>query len=567
MSTKIEPRVPRGMRDILPEQMTRRQYVMDVIRTVFEEFGFEPLQTPAVELEETLKGKYGTEAERLVYSVTYGQGEERLSLRYDFTVPLCRVVSMYPDLPVPFKRYQIAPVWRADRPQKGRFREFYQCDVDTVGSSSMLGDAETVAVIYAILNRLGFSRFKININNRKLLSGIGQNAGVPGSLLRGLYQSIDKLARIGVEGVKQELLAVGLPDPIFEVIRKVARLYLQGKLSLDEIGARLRAEKLPALGSGSGQVHPERSANAPRQVLSAVFRTSESEAVLFPPEVADAVEPDLRAILAGVKPGQVEPDRLQETAGQLISGVTPALRRFFAPTTDLIPEEVVSNLLALIAVKGNNREVLVSLKEKLIGYPEAVEGITELEEMLRYLDLLGVPEEYTVINVSMVRGLEYYTGPVYETIIEEPNVGSVTGGGRYDKLIGLFTERSLPATGTSIGIERVIVIMEELGMFPPTIGRSTTQVLVTAFNREMLNESIRAATRLRGAGLKVQVYFDPDPLREQIGYAVKKDIPTLVILGPDEAAQGQLTIRNLRSKQQENLPWEEAIALLKKWLG
>ena len=226
MNKKVKPRVPRGMRDILPEQMVRRQYVIDVIRGVFEEFGFEPLQTPAIELEETLKGKYGEEAERLIYSTTYGRGEEKLSLRYDLSVPLCRVVAMYPNLPKPFKRYHIAPVWRADRPQKGRFREFYQCDADTVGSSSMLGDAETVAVIYNILYRLGFRDFAVTINNRKILNGLGQFAGVPDELLRGLYQSIDKLPKIGAEGVKRELLAVGLSDSVFESLRKVARLSL-----------------------------------------------------------------------------------------------------------------------------------------------------------------------------------------------------------------------------------------------------------------------------------------------------------------------------------------------------
>ena len=170
MAAKVEPRVPRGMRDILPEQMVRRQYVMDVIRGVFEEFGFEPLQTPALELEETLTGKYGPEAERLIYSATYGGKDERLMLRYDLSVPLSRVVAMYPNLPKPFKRYHLAPVWRADRPQRGRWREFYQCDVDTVGSTSMLADAETIAVIYTVLYRLGFRKFKVNISNRKLLA-------------------------------------------------------------------------------------------------------------------------------------------------------------------------------------------------------------------------------------------------------------------------------------------------------------------------------------------------------------------------------------------------------------
>src|SRR5579884_4373445 len=198
MANKVRAAVPRGMRDILPEQMIRRQYVIDVIRDVFEEFGFEPLSTPAIELSETLTVKYRPDAERLIYSTTYGDGKDKLALRYDLSVPLSRVVAMYPELPKPFKRYQIAPVWRAERPQKGRYREFYQCDADTVGSASMLADAETLNIIYEILTRLGFKKFVVNINDRKVLTGIGQFSGVPGELLGGLYRSIDKLEKIGL---------------------------------------------------------------------------------------------------------------------------------------------------------------------------------------------------------------------------------------------------------------------------------------------------------------------------------------------------------------------------------
>lgn len=541
MSKKIKPRAPRGMRDILPEQMARRQYVIDTIRGVFEQFGFEPLQTPAIELEETLKGKYGEDAERLIYSTTYGRGEERLSLRYDLSVPLCRVVAMYPDLPKPFKRYQIAPVWRADRPQKGRFREFYQCDADTVGSSSMLGDAETVAVIYNILYRLGFRDFVVNINNRKILNGLGQYAGVPGELLHGLYQSIDKLPKIGVDGVRRELLAVGLPDSIFETLRKVARLYLQKKIPLDAVGAQLGAEVIPA---GDGQ-----------------------EMIAFPGKVAGAVLPGLVKILDGVEPGSIPPDDVQDTAGRLAAELTPILRTVYAQDTAMIPEQVVDSLLELLQVQGDNRSILQRLGEVLGEYPEAVEGVDELNDMLRYLELLGVPDRYYRVDVSMARGLEYYTGPIYETVVNEGGVGSITGGGRFDNLIGMFSDRSLPATGTTIGIERISVVMEERGMFPPNIGKTSTQALVTVFSPALLDESIRAAARLRQGGLRVQVYFDPDPLREQIGYAQKKEIPIVIIIGPDEAARGELTLKNLRAKEQGTLPVDLAIAKIDSWLA
>lgn len=540
MSQKIEPRVPRGMRDYLPDEMVRRQFVIDQVRKVFEEFGFEPLQTPAIELEETLSGKYGSEAERLIYQTTYGRGEERLSMRYDLSVPLCRVIAMYPDIPMPFRRYQIAPVWRADRPQKGRYREFYQCDVDIVGSSSMLGDAETVAVIYTILTRLGFRDFTIYINNRKILNGIGEYAGVPPSLLRGLYRSIDKLSKIGVNGVRQELLQVGIPDAIIESLRRVTREYLQGKVPLDQLGVRLREERVSIDGK--------------------------SPKIDFPEQVAKSIEMQLWEILKDQSPGDVEPEIVQETAGNLITGVTPQLRQVYAQSRDLISEEVVDRLLSLLDMKLDNQVVLDSLAEELSAYPEAVQGVAELREMFEYLRFLGVPEDKFRLDVSMVRGLEYYTGPIYETIVEKPNVGSITGGGRYDELIGMFTDKEIPATGTTIGIERIIVVMEENNMFPASIGNTPIQVLVTVFNPELIEKSIETASVLRRAGLQTQIYIDPDPLREQLGYAVTKGIPTVVIIGPDEAKNGMLTVRDLRTKTQQTLPVVNGIRQLQEWL-
>ncbi len=541
MIPKIEPRLPRGMRDILPEAMIRRQFVMDVIRAVFEEFGFEPLTTPAVEMEETLKGKYGPEAEKLIYSASYGPGEEKLALRYDLSVPLSRIVAQYPELPKPFKRYQIAPLWRAEKPQRGRYREFYQCDADSVGSSSMLADAEIVAVTYTILQRLGFRDFITHINNRKILNGIGLFAGVPKGLLRGLYQAIDKISKIGVEGVRQELLSVGLPDPIFDSLRRVARLYLQGKLRTGEIVQRLKSEKISYTHTAGGLIP-------------------------FPEAVAAAVGPLLVEILAKEKPGEVDPERVQEAAGQLVTGLIPALRACFRQTFDLIPETVVDQLLQVIQTKGDNQAVFKTLRDRLGEFPEAMEGITELEQMAHYLDRLGVPEAFYAIDVSTVRGLDYYTGPVFETIVEEAGIGSLSGGGRYDRMIGLFTDHSLPATGTSLGIERIIVVMEEQGMFPPSIGRTVPQVLVALFSPDLIDEIIRTAVMFRQAGLRAQTYFDADPLREQIGYAGKKGIPILVIAGPDELSQGKLAVRDLRAKRQELVAYEKAPEFVKRLL-
>ena len=437
----IKPSVPRGMRDILPEQMIRRQYVIDVIRDVFEEFGFEPLQTPALELSEVLTGKYGPDAEKLIYQAGHAGGREDLSLRYDLSVPLCRVVAMHPQLPKPFKRYQIDPVWRAERPQKGRYRQFFQCDADTVGTESMLADAENVTLIYQVLTRLGFEQFEININDRKLITGIGQFAGVPDAQLGGLYRSIDKLDKIGLAGVRDELAANQIPEPVIE------------------------------------------------------------------------------------------------------------------------------KLLPLLQIEGDTATVLNALSEQLGDSEVTREGIAELEELNGYLTTLGVPDEFYRINVSMVRGLEYYTGPIYETVVEEPKIGSITGGGRYDELIGSFSRQGYPATGTSFGIERIIDVMEEFDMFPAAIGKTVTQVLVTIFDAELTQESLKLATLLRQDGIRTEVYCRPARLSTQIKYADTKGIPYAVILGSDEVEAGTVAIRDLANREQQIVPREKLVECIQGWIN
>ncbi len=437
----IKPRVPRGMRDILPEQMIRRQYVIDVIRGVFEEFGFEPLQTPALELSEVLTGKYGPDAEKLIYQAGHVGGKEDISLRYDLSVPLCRVVAMHPQLPKPFKRYQIDPVWRAERPQKGRYRQFFQCDADTVGTESMLADAENVNLIYQVLTRLGFKQFEININDRKLITGIGQFAGVSTEQLSGLYRSIDKLDKIGLSGVRAEL------------------------------------------------------------------------------------------------------------------------------AENQIPEPVIGKLLSLLQIEGDAETVLNALSERLGDSEVANEGISELEELSGYLTILGVPEEFYRINVSMVRGLEYYTGPIYETVVEEPKIGSITGGGRYDELIGSFSKQSYPATGTSFGIERIIDVMEEFDMFPSAVGKTVTQVLVTVFDADLAQASLKLATLLRSSGIRTEVYCRPTRISTQMKYADNKGIPYAVILGSDEVETGTVAVRDLASREQQVIPQEKLVEHIQGFVG
>jgi histidyl-tRNA synthetase len=529
------------MRDILPEQMIKRQFVIDLMREVFEEFGFEPLQTPAIELSETLTGKYGEDAERLIYKAWYGDtpGAE-VSLRYDLSVPLSRVAAMYPDLPRPFKRYQIAPVWRADRPQKGRYREFYQCDVDIVGATSMLADAEIVAMIYQVLNRLGFEAFTISINNRKILDGIGDYAGVPESLQPGLYRSIDKLDKIGLDGVRQELLTVGLPKEPREPLQRAARLVLQGKLGDDGLEEYLTTSQADG---GEGL-----DARMVEGVLSS-----------FKGLIADTAAQDSPS-------GQ-----LQAATAQIVNELSDSLRTYYGSSVEIIPESVVDRLLDLLQIQGPPMQVLEKLESRLQGFSRATDGIQEMRDLFRYLKALNVPETAYALNFAMVRGLEYYTGPIFETTIEKPKaMPSITGGGRFDELIGLFSDVSYPATGTSLGIERIIDAMEELDMFPVSIRSATAEALVTIFSPETVENSLMIASQLRMDGISTSTTFDPDSsLRDQIGYASSKGIPYVIILGPEEIAQGNVTIRKLGAtaseSEQRTIPREQAAAEIRNW--
>jgi histidyl-tRNA synthetase len=437
----IQPRLPKGMRDVLPSQMVLRQHVLSIVEGVFAEFGFEPLITPAVELSEILFGKCGADAEKLFFMVEHPGGKEKLGLRYELSVSLGRVVAQYPNLPKPFRRYQIAPVWRAERPQHGRYREFYQCDADIVGSASMLADAEIIALTYTILRRLGFEQFVTLINNRKILAGIGQFCGVPADQTPQLHRAIDKLGKLGVEGVREELRKAGLVEP------------------------------------------------------------------------------------------------------------------------------TVNRLLELLQPAGGAQLGLSDLRRALADYPIAVEGIDELDELLRYLPALGVAEGFYRVDLAMVRGLDYYTGPIYETMVEKPRIGSITGGGRYDGLVGRFSAQGYPATGTTIGIERIIDVIEELHMFPAEMGQTAVQVLVTVFGPQWLQDSLHLVAELRNAGLRCELYYDADPLGAQIRYALKKGVPFVAIAGPDEVAAGQVTVRDLRQKSQVQVGRSAVAAVIKQQLA
>lgn len=450
-----KPSLPKGTRDFLPEQMVRRQFVFNTVTEIFEKYGYEPLETPSIEKLDVLSGKYGDEGEKLIFKVLRrGTGLEELlwgldefvvkkynqlvdeALRYDLTVPLSRVVAMYQnELNFPFKRYQIQPVWRADRPQRGRYREFYQCDVDTIGTESMLADAETIAIVNEVLSSLGFEKFRIRINNRKILNGILEYASIKPSKSFSVFIAIDKLEKIGLDGVKKELKEKGLS-------------------------------------------------------------TEEANKILTVLEVSDQ------------------------------------------------PEEILSYL-------SSSFDEIDSMRE----------GTQELAELISYLEVLGVPKDRLTIDLYLVRGLGYYTGPIYESVVQEPRIGSLTGGGRYDQLIGIFLGRNIPATGTSFGIERIISVMTQLEMFPKI--KTKTQILVTMFDKTTQTSSLSFTQELRNAGLKTESYLGLTRLKRQYSYANKKQIPFVVTIGPDEQAENKVTIKNMQTGEQNSISREGAIEYLK----
>ncbi len=438
MAAKIKPRIYKGTRDFLPSQMIKRNFVIKIVKEIFEKYGFEPLETPTIEMWETLSGKYGEEGDRLTYRFT-DRGKRDVGLRYDLTVPLSRVVAMYPQIPKPFKRYQIQPVWRADKPQKGRFREFYQCDIDTIGSPSVLADAELIAVTSEVLRRLDFEDFTIRINSRKVLSGIVEAAGVPAEKAANVFRIIDKLDKIGFDGV-ESLLA-------------------KEEFSLDS----------------------------------------------------------------------------------------------------------TEKILRLLKIDGGNARRFEQSKQRLAGSETGLSGIAEIEEMFTYINRFEIPESHYLFDLCLARGLDYYTGPIFETIVEKPRIGSITGGGRYDNLIGMFSGQAHPATGTSFGLERIITVMDELNMFPESLTTST-RVLVTVFNAEMLPYSITVANTLRKAGINTELYTGKSKLRGQFGLANDRGIPVVIIAGPDEAEAGTVNLKNMQTGEQTSVELTRLVTELEKMI-
>jgi len=442
--SKLKPKTPKGMRDFLPSDMYKREYVYGVVREVFESFGFEPISTPVMELEKNLMGNYGADAEKLIYHAKHTEGKEQLALRYDLTVPLSRFFAEHEnELPLPFRRYHIAPVWRGERPGRGRYREFIQCDADIVGIKGIAADAECVSVVYAALTRLGFQDFTIKMNTRKLLTGVGVYAGVPDDQLGELYRSIDKTDKIGLEGVAKELADSGMA------------------------------------------------------------------------------------------------------------------------------QEVIDRMVGLLGLQTDDKDAVLAHLQAEMGHIEiAQEGIQELQDLVKYTRAFGVDDANTMLDFTMVRGLGYYTGPIFETVITKPeNLGSVQGGGRYDELIGLFRHQSLPTTGISLGIERIIDLMDQLDLYPESVKQSPIHVLVTVFDDNLLAESMKLAAELRNAGVSAEVYLDPrKSLGKQLGYAEGKGMPCAAIIGSDELAQGVVKLKRLADRHEETIQRGDVAQTVQAWL-
>ena len=452
----------RGMRDFLPADVRRREFVIGRIKEVYERYGFEPLETPAVENVETLMGKYGEEGNQLIFKILKrGEhektGEADLALRYDLTVPLARVVAEYGDkLPRFFKRYQIQPVWRADRPARGRFREFYQCDVDCMGTRSMVVEAELCAAASDALESLGFTNFTIRLNHRQVLAGILEMAGVPVAQHGEALVALDKLDKIGREGVAKEFLSRGITAESGEEL-----LGLFGNLAALERAAEFVADE-----------------------------RAESETEAY------------------------------------------------------------------------NRAVIGRLVEFVGSHEAGALGIDELRKILDFAGAAG-PGDRIRIDPSLARGLSYYTGAIME--ISVPDLaGSLGGGGRYDNLVGMFSGREVPACGFSLGLERIIVVMTERGMFPEEIERAAADVLVTIWNDESVADALALASMLRREvpSLRVDVYPEADKLGKQLKYASLRGVPFVLVVGDEERGRGEVTLKNMKSGGQETVNRESVASIL-----
>ena len=441
-----KPSIPKGTRDFSPEEMMRRTYIFDTIKSVFRLFGYAPLETPSMENLSTLLGKYGDEGDKLLFKILnsgdYGAklSEEELrqaskisekGLRYDLTVPFARyVVQHQNEIVFPFKRYQIQPVWRADRPQKGRYREFYQCDVDVIGSKSLLSEVELVDIVARVFSKLGIS-VTLKMNNRKILFGIAESIGHADKMID-ITVAIDKLDKIGLDSVKAELRERGIDD------------------------------------------------------------------------------------------------------------------------------EAINKLQPILELSGTNAEKLCKL-EDVIGSSETGKlGIEEMRTIFDGVEKLGInltPE----LDLSLARGLNYYTGAIFEVKANDFQIGSISGGGRYDDLTGIFGMPGMSGVGISFGADRIYDVMLGLNLFPEELACST-KVLFTNLGKAEEEASMRLLSKLRDNDVPAEIYPESSKMKKQMEYANRRGIPYVVIIGSDELERGVATVKDMRSGEQSTLSFEELVS-------
>ena len=445
-----KPSIPKGTRDFLPEVMVRRNYIFDTIKTVFKRFGFQPIETPSMENLSTLLGKYGEEGDKLLFRILNSgdfmsgveQNGEMLhsekiagkicekGLRYDLTVPFARFVVQYRDqISFPFRRYQIQPVWRADRPQKGRYREFYQCDVDIVGSNSLLNEAELVQIVDEVFNALKIN-VVLKINNRKVLAGIAEYIGKPDALVD-ITVAIDKLDKIGIEAVNAELAQKGLD------------------------------------------------------------------------------------------------------------------------------ENAIEKLQPILFMKGDAREKFAQLKSLMDGIEIGEKGIEELETLFDYIDDMNVGIEYE-LDLTLARGLNYYTGAIFEVKAKDVAMGSISGGGRYDNLTGIFGLQGVSGVGISFGADRIYDVLTELNLFPER-NVDSTEVIFLNFGKNEERYCLPYLQQLRRNGINAEIYPDSAKIQKQMKYADQRGIPVVVMAGEDEMNNKTFTVKWMKEGRQENVSAEELL--------
>lgn len=433
----VEPSILSGFMELLPKEQLVFNKMLDTIKNTYESFGFVPIDTPVIEKSEVLLAKSGGDTAKQVYR--FNKGDNDLSLRFDLTVPLARFVSMhYGELTFPFRRYHIGKVYRGEKPQKGRFREFYQCDIDIIGNGSLgiINDAEIVSVIYTTFKNLGFSDFTIMINNRKLLGGFFAAYGIgdPTEVLR----EVDKLDKIGEAAVKEQLLKLGMTE-----------------------------------------------------------------------EGADAT-------------------------------------------------------MKLASLCGKPLEIIEKLKTWNIENELFATGLSELETVCGAISALGVPDDFFRLNLKIARGLDYYTGTVYETVFNShPELGSVCSGGRYDELASNYTNQSLPGVGISIGLSRLFYQLRESGLIEESAKATPTDILVVPMD-DTMNYALSVAARLRGEGLSVETYLNGGKMGKKLNYANKLGIPYVAVCGEEEAQNGTVMLKNMITGEQTSMNIDAAIALLRR---